>query len=627
MAENEVTIRIRADADPAVSELRKLQSGLGGTTAMSQSLGSSLVPVGLALGAVTLAVGGAVAAASSLISAFSESETATVRLDAVLKATGNQMGVTTNELLGFSSELQAATGIADESISNVQTTLLTFKDVAPESFKRATEAALDMSAVFGGDAQSAALQLGKALNDPIAGVSALSRMGIQFTESQKATIKTMVDTNDVLGAQRIILKEVESQVGGTARAMGDTAAGKAQRFSMAIGELQEKLGEALVNGLTPLADKMLAFATDPATIKGVENLAETLGTIVGVFGDIVIAIGKATSKLAGFIGAAAEASSQSASFDMRQGARGIGATIADSSASFIERAKAVVQFVGLAAGATQANANMELFAETLGGMGAIARNTAIDLGDMGGVTDQWRDATNKLIPAAREAKEEVVKLTAAETALAAFRRSLAEEQNLALAEAYRAGGLEQVAIVKASQADQTLIMETLAADLQRVLDVDYTEALKLAVKVLGTESDRAAASTKKAADALQEMGKNAVTLTQQLWAAMGGSTATKAGLVGVGKLLATAPSTGGAVSGANADALDKLLEEMNAATNRRDTSVPKSMGGGGPERPSVTVNVEAGIIASPDDVARTVADAINRASAVSGPMLVAGSVE
>ena len=627
MAENEVTIRIRADADPAVSELRKLQSGLGGTTAMSQSLGSSLVPVGLALGAVTLAVGGAVAAASSLISAFSESETATVRLDAVLKATGNQMGVTTNELLGFSSELQAATGIADESISNVQTTLLTFKDVAPESFKRATEAALDMSAVFGGDAQSAALQLGKALNDPIAGVSALSRMGIQFTESQKATIKTMVDTNDVLGAQRIILKEVESQVGGTARAMGDTAAGKAQRFSMAIGELQEKLGEALVNGLAPLADKMLEFATDPKTIAGVENLAEKLGTIVSVFADIVIGIGKAASALAGFISSAADAQTKSASLDLRVGSRAIGTTIADPSASFFERAKAAVAFVGLASEATQTAAGMEMLAETLKGMGVPIHNLNIDLGDTGGMTDQYREQLDRHKTVIADATEKTVKLTAAETALAAFRRSLAEEQNLALAEAYRAGGLEQVEIVKASQADQTLIMETLAADLQRVLNIDYTEALKLAVKVLGTESDRAAASTKKAADALQEMGKNAVTLTEQLWKAIGGSTAGAMGAVRIGTILATAPSTGGAVSAANADALNKVLADMNAAQNRRDMSVPMSMGGGGPERPSVTVNVEAGIIASPDDVARTVADAINRASSVTGPMLVAGAVE
>ena len=225
--------------------------------------------------------------------------------------------------------------------------------------------------------------------------------------------------------------------------------------------------------------------------------------------------------------------------------------------------------------------------------------------------------------AATAASAAVKALTDAETALAAFRQGLAEENNLALAEAYRAGGLEQVEIVKASQADQTLIMETLAADLQRVLDIDYTEALKLAVKVLGNESDRAAASTKKAADALQEMGKNAVTLTQQLWAAIGGSNATKAGLVGVGQVLSR-PNAQGMIDTA---ALDKMLADMNAQTNRRDTSVPMSMCGGGPERPSVTVNVEAGIIASPDDVARTVADAINRASSVTGPMLVAGAVE
>ena len=621
MAENEVTIRIRADADPAVSELRKLQSGLGGTTAMSQALGSSLVPVGLALGAVTLAVGGAVAAASSLISAFSESETATVRLDAVLKATGNQMGVTTNELLGFSSELQAATGIADESISNVQTTLLTFKDVAPESFKRATEAALDMSAVFGGDAQSAALQLGKALNDPIAGVSALSRMGIQFTESQKATIKTMVDTNDVLGAQRIILKEVESQVGGTARAMGDTAAGKAQRFSMAIGELQEKLGEALVNGLSPLADKMLAFATDPKTIAGIENLAEKLGTIVSVFAQILIGIGKAATALAGFISSANNMGTISVTPELKKEAREIGATFTDSSKGFFDRLKAGFAVFGLS---QDPFSPLAVAAGTGAAEGLSGKlfDLAVDFGDVGGMTDKYREELDRHKTVIADATEKTVKLTAAETALAAFRRSLAEENNLALAEAYRAGGLEQLEIVKASQADQTLIMETLAADLQRVLGVDYTEALKLAVKVLGNESDKAAASTKKAADALQAVGRESVELAKQLFA-LGGSTATKSGMVGVADVLSR-PNAQGVVDNAK---LDKMLADINAQTNRLDMGVPKSMGGGGPERPSVTVNVEAGIIASPDDVARTVADAINRASSVTGPMLVAGAVE
>jgi hypothetical protein len=53
-----------------------------------------------------------------------------------------------------------------------------------------------------------AIQLGKALNDPIAGISALSRVGVTFTEEQKATIESMVKMGDVAGAQKLILAEL-----------------------------------------------------------------------------------------------------------------------------------------------------------------------------------------------------------------------------------------------------------------------------------------------------------------------------------------------------------------------------------------------------------------------------------
>jgi hypothetical protein len=74
---------------------------------------------------------------------------------------------------------------------------------------------------LGTDLKGSAVQLGKALNDPIAGVGALSRVGVTFTETQKDMIKTMVEAGNVAGAQTLILDELGKEFGGSAKALAD----------------------------------------------------------------------------------------------------------------------------------------------------------------------------------------------------------------------------------------------------------------------------------------------------------------------------------------------------------------------------------------------------------------------
>ena len=85
------------------------------------------------------------------------------------------------------------------------------------------KAVLNFSVALGTDAESAAIQMGKALNDPILGISALGRAGVQFTESQKEMIATLVESGDVVGAQSIILAEFDYN-------------GAAPSFPLAVGE-------------------------------------------------------------------------------------------------------------------------------------------------------------------------------------------------------------------------------------------------------------------------------------------------------------------------------------------------------------------------------------------------------
>jgi phage-related protein len=205
---------------------------------------------GLALG-FTAAAGGIIAAGAFLKGAFDEADEARkvgAQTAAVIKSTGGVAGITAGHVSSLSTAISKKIGVDDEAIQSGQNMLLTFSKVRNEVgkgnaiFDRATVSASDMAAAFGGDAVSNSKMLGKALNDPTKGVAALTRVGVSFTEQQKEQIKTLQESGDFLGAQKIILGEVEKQTKGSAASQA-TAAMKA---GVAWGNLKETVGTALM---------------------------------------------------------------------------------------------------------------------------------------------------------------------------------------------------------------------------------------------------------------------------------------------------------------------------------------------------------------------------------------------
>lgn len=205
----------------------------------------------------------------------------------IIEATGGAAVVTATEVGNLADALSRKTGIDDEAIQSAANLLLTFKNVknAGEGqaamFDRATAAALDLSKAGFGDAASAAKMLGKALNDPEKGISALSRAGVTFTEGQKEQIKALVESGNTLAAQKLIMKEVESQVGGVAEATKSPI----EAFQTLYGNIQETIGGALLPALTN------AFDTLSPVLEGVAApLGEVAGTLGGVLSDALAAI-------------------------------------------------------------------------------------------------------------------------------------------------------------------------------------------------------------------------------------------------------------------------------------------------------------------------------------------------
>lgn len=202
-----------------------------------------------------------------------EAERVQAQLAARIKSTGGAARLSLIDLNKMAEALQFKTTFDDESIGEVQALLLTFTKIGNETFPKATEAVLNLSTAMGTDLNSAALQVGKALNDPVKGITALARAGVQFSETQKQTIKDLVKTGDVAGAQTLILKELETQMGGAAEAARNTLGGALKALSNSFDNLLEgDSGDAGVKGTREAIEDFNRTLNDPDIKRGVDDI-------------------------------------------------------------------------------------------------------------------------------------------------------------------------------------------------------------------------------------------------------------------------------------------------------------------------------------------------------------------
>jgi hypothetical protein len=232
---------------------QKTQFALGSLNKGAGALGAQMAKFGAITAGVVGVVGG------SLVKAAYESQKVMKQTEAIVAATGGAAGLTAKQIGDLSEQLSNQTGIDDELIQSSMNLLLTFKQVRNEVgagndiFNRASMAALDLGNVFG-STDAAAKMLGKALSNPVKGINALTRAGVNFSDQQKAQIKTLVDSGKSLEAQKIILAEVEAQVGGTAVASMTAF----DRMRVAIGNAAEDLGNILI----PYVEKFSQYVID-----------------------------------------------------------------------------------------------------------------------------------------------------------------------------------------------------------------------------------------------------------------------------------------------------------------------------------------------------------------------------
>ena len=316
-----LSVTVTADTSPMERKIARDANDIGDRHGRSfgQKFGMAAgIGVGAIAGGVGIAaagVGALTAGMFKMAQAGQESVQVGQTTQAILKSTGATAWTSAAQVDALATSLSNKTGVDDEAIATGANLLLTFKQVRNEAgegaaiFDRATTAAVDLSKAGFGSIDSASKMLGKALNDPIKGVTALSRAGVTFTDQQKEQIKTLVESGKTLEAQKVIMAEVESQVGGVAEATRSPI----EALQTVFGNLQEGIGKALLPAVSKVADLLIPVLDDlqvplaaVASTIG-EGLVQALSAAAPLLGPLADLFGKVAGTLAGVLTSALNA--------------------------------------------------------------------------------------------------------------------------------------------------------------------------------------------------------------------------------------------------------------------------------------------------------------------------------
>lgn len=277
MAETSLIFRLLAKNDTAAG----LKSARGAFEGFKSVLGGIL-------GAE--AIGGVGEFLKSSVDAAEKAQIAFNLTAAAVKSTGAAAGVSATDVKELSDKIALVAGVMPDVVQSAANMVLRFTNIrnvgVDKVFDETTQAATDMAAALAGGVPTAdgitaaALKLGKALQDPAAGLSALSRVGLKFTIDQQAQIKSMEKSGNVIGAQQLMLAAVATKFGGSAAA----AATPLQKLSTQFELLKERAGAQILPMFEHLASTLLGL------VNPVVHVASAIKDFLGAHWQVLASI-------------------------------------------------------------------------------------------------------------------------------------------------------------------------------------------------------------------------------------------------------------------------------------------------------------------------------------------------
>lgn len=273
MAENKVTYTL-ALKDLFTDALRKAEAQTDNFDAKVSGLQGTFKKVAVA--ATALFAGREVINfLSESVTMFDEADKASNQLAAGLASTGGAVGLTQEALEAHAAALQKVTLYDDDVTKSAQAVLLTFTNIRGEIFNKTVPVIQDLATRMGTDLNGAAVQVGKALQDPVQGINALRRVGVSFNAEQKETIKNLTETGRLSEAQTLISQELSKEFGGSAEAAAKAGTGGLTILKNEFNDAREKLGELVLNGLYLLTPAIEAITSALITFTGYIQSAVT----------------------------------------------------------------------------------------------------------------------------------------------------------------------------------------------------------------------------------------------------------------------------------------------------------------------------------------------------------------
>lgn len=211
------------------------------------------------------------------------------QLEAQIKATGDSMGITADQINDFARQLGEATLTSARAVRQQASQVLGFGNILGEDIKRVLTASQDVSAASGRGLSTIVRQLSTALSDPAEGLSRLRRVGVTFTDQQEDLIEALAKSGRLFEAQEKILKAVEAQYSGFAQ-------GAATGLAGAVDTLGERWAA--------FTEKMAQEGALSAATKNINAISTAIINAEGAIGPLGVAlkgtIQGATSILRGF---------------------------------------------------------------------------------------------------------------------------------------------------------------------------------------------------------------------------------------------------------------------------------------------------------------------------------------
>ena len=285
IASLELQDKFSGTADKANRQLGGLEGNLQrGTRQMGIFGHATATALGIGLQrAVSSGVRLITGAVTGGVAALNELESVSVATNTVIDSTKGVAGQTAAGIRDLAEEYENLNATMDDKvIQSGANMLLTFTNVREDAFEPALEAALNLNEAMGGGPgglQSAIIQVGKALNDPIQGIGALRRVGVQLTDQQEEQVRTLMEQNDLYGAQQVILDELATQFGGRFANAGRTAEGRQAAFNDRIEDLQVRLAGPLIPAIDRVREKLIDLMGSPAALAAADKLGQAIANL------------------------------------------------------------------------------------------------------------------------------------------------------------------------------------------------------------------------------------------------------------------------------------------------------------------------------------------------------------